>query len=89
MQKFLILLLMMVCLFGPMAIFAWAGNKALSDFGRRPSEGAKVMVPFILKLMGAAFAAIGILMILLKVFGPESGHEPVYRFKDMDWRILK
>ncbi len=89
MQKILILLVMLVCLFGPMAIFAWAGNKALSDFGRRPSEGARVMVPFILKLMAASLIAIGILMILLKIFGPDSGHEPIYRFKDMDWRILK
>lgn len=89
MQKFLILLVMMLCLFGPMAIFAWAGNRALSDFGRRPSDGARVMVPFILKLMAASMVSIGILMILLKVFGPESGKEPIYRFKDMDWRIIK
>ncbi len=89
MQKILILLVMLVCLFGPMAIFAWAGNRALSDIGRRPSEGARVMVPFILKLMAASAVAIGILMILLKVFGPDSGKEPVYRFKNMDWRIIK
>lgn len=80
---------MMVCLFGPMAVFAWAGNRALSDFGRRPSEGARVMVPFIAKLMAASVVCIGILMILLKVFGPESGKEPIYRFQEMDWRILK
>lgn len=89
MQKILILILMMVCLFGPMAIFVWAGNRALADFGRRPSEGARVMVPFIFKVMGASFVAIAILMILLKMFGPDSGHEPIYRFEDMDWRILK
>ena len=81
--------MMMVCLFGPMAIFAWVGNQALSEFGRRPSEGARVMVPFILKLMAASMVAIGILMILLKVFGPESGKEPIYRFKDMDWRVIR
>lgn len=89
MQKIIILLIMLVCLFGPMTIFAWAGNRALTDFGRRPSEGARVMVPFIFKLMGAAIISIGILMVLLKVYGPESGKEPIYRFKDMDWRILR
>lgn len=89
MQKILILLLMMVCLFGPMTVFVWAGNRALTDFGRRPSEGARVMVPFILKLMAASMVAIGLLMVLLKFFGPDSGHEPIYRFKDMDWRIIK
>ncbi len=47
------------------------------------------MVPFILKLMAASFVAIGILMLLLKIFGPDSGHEPIYRFKNMDWRIIK
>ena len=80
---------MMLCLFGPMAIFAWVGNRALSDFGRRPSEGARVMVPFILKLMAASMLAIGVLMILLKVLGPGSGKEPIYRFKNMDWRRIQ
>lgn len=80
---------MLLCLFGPMAIFAWAGNKALSDFGRRPSDGARLMVPFIFKLMAAALVSIGILMILLKIFGPDNAGEPIYRFKDMDWRIIK
>ncbi len=89
MQKIVILLIMLVCLFGPMAVFAWTGNRALSDFGRRPSEGARVMVPFIFKLMAAAIVSIGLLMILLKVYGPEGGKEPIYRFKNMDWRILK
>ena len=86
MEKFIILLLMMVCLFGPMSIFLFVGNKALVDLGKRPSEGSRVMIPFLLKLLGATAVSIILLMVLLKFFVPPDTGELDFRFRDDQWR---
>jgi len=89
MEKLVILLVMLLCLFGPMTLFAIVGNKALTALGKRPSEGARVMIPFIMKITGACIVALALLMVILKLFGHEAGTEPVYRFRDFDWHRLQ
>ncbi len=69
MRDILIFLAMMLCLFGPMALFTILGRKSLDTLGKRPTDSARVMTALIIKLIVAAIVVIGILMALLKFFG--------------------
>lgn len=88
MEKIIILIVVLLCLFAPMSIFALTGYKALIQLGKRPSEGSKVLIPFLIKNLSAVLAGIVILMILLAVFGPKPGEEPIIRFKDFQWQRI-
>lgn len=69
MNNLIILLVMILCIFGPMVIYAIVGYKAMEELGKRPSHGGKVMVPTIFKLTITAGILIGVLMVVLEVFG--------------------
>ena len=89
MKDLVILVLMIVCLFGPMSIFVFVGKKALDDLGKRPSEGAKVMIPFLLKLMGATAVSVILLMIMLKAFGPDGQSLQDLRYDGDKWVLTE
>lgn len=89
MEKIIILIVVLVCLFAPMSIFAVTGYKALTELGKRPSQGNQVMIPFLIKNLAAVLAGIIILMILLAIFGPKQGEEPIVRFQDYRWQRVQ
>jgi F0F1-type ATP synthase membrane subunit c/vacuolar-type H+-ATPase subunit K len=70
-RNLVILLVMLLCLFGPMVIFAFVGNRAIESLGKRPSQGGRVMMGLILKLVITALVLIGLLILLLASFGPK------------------
>jgi hypothetical protein len=72
-----------------MTIFLVMGNKALQGLDKRPSEGAKVMIPFLVKLVVASAISVGLLMILLKVFGPDPNEVKDVKFIDDKWRLTE
>ena len=69
MNNLIILFVMILCIFGPMAIFGFIGHKAMEELGKRPSQGGRVIVPLIFKLTVTAGVLVGILMVVLEVFG--------------------
>ncbi len=87
MPKIVLFLITIVCLFGPMILFAVIGNKALTALGKRPSEGAGTMIPFLIKVIGASLGSVVILAVMLKFFGPGSGDAPALHFTDFDWHL--
>lgn len=89
MEKIIILLVVLVCLFAPMSIFAITGYKALVQLGKRPSEGNKVLMPFLFKNLAAVLVGIVILMVLLVIFGSKPGEKPVIHFQDYRWQRVK
>ena len=69
MQGLLIFVLLCVCVFAPMIVFAVIGYKAIVEMGKRPMQGGRVMIPMIIKLLVTSAVLLGILMFLLEVFG--------------------
>ena len=59
---------MLLCLFGPTALFALIGAKSMNALAKRPSNSAKVMVALLVKIIAAAVVIMGMLMGLLKIF---------------------
>ncbi len=72
-----------------MTLFIVFGHKAITSLGKRPSDGAKAMIPFLIKIIGASMGSVIILMVLLKLFGPGSEGPPKYRYRDFDWRLVR
>ena len=68
MKSVIILLGMLLCLFGPSALFTLVGYKALETVSKRPSDSAKVMIGLITKLVIATVVIVGILGGMLKAF---------------------
>ena len=68
MRNLLIFLAMMLCLFGPTALFAMVGYKSMVSLGKRPTDSARVMVALMMKIIAATAVIMGIQMALLKVF---------------------
>ena len=69
MRNVLILLAMLLCLFGPTAIFTYVGYKAMRDLSKRPTNSAKVMIALITKLVIVSVILMGLLALMLKFFG--------------------
>lgn len=69
MRNFLILLSMIVCLFGPTAIFTVVGYKSMKTLSNRPTNSARIMIALITKLVIVTAILTGILSMLLKYFG--------------------
>ena len=68
MKNVIILLGMVLCLYGPMAFFAFVGYKAIHTVGNRPSDSGRAMIALATKLVITAVVLISILMVMLKVF---------------------
>ena len=60
---------MLLCLFGPTALFTLVGYKAMEAVGKRPSDSARVMTIMLVKMVITAAVLFGILLTLLAVFG--------------------
>ena len=68
MRNVFILLGMMVCLFGPTALFTIIGRKSMEELSKRPTGSGAVMIALITKLIIATAVIVGILVGLLKTF---------------------
>lgn len=69
MIKAIIILSMLACLIGPIAIFSLVGYKSLQNLGKRPSNSSRVMTVLIVKLSITGAILMGMLMMLVKVYG--------------------
>lgn len=89
MQNIILFLVILICLFGPMTLFVVFGHKAITSLGKRPSDGGRAMIPFLIKIIGASMGSVIILMILLKVFGPGSEGPLKFQYRDFDWHLVR
>ena len=66
MRSAIILLSMIVCLFGPTAVFTLVGYKSMKVLSDRPTDSARVMIALITKLVIVASVLVTILGLTLK-----------------------
>lgn len=66
MRNIIILLSMILCLFGPSAIFTVVGYRAFRALSKRPTNSARIMIALITKLVITTAVLMLILTMLLK-----------------------
>lgn len=68
MRNLIIVLVMLLTLFGPTAIFTLVGYKAMIRLGERPSDSAGIMISLLVSVVITSAVLIGSLIGLLKAF---------------------
>ena len=69
MDKWIIILVMVLAILGPSAVIAAIGYSSIKPLGRNPSASPKIMIAMIITLIFAEAIAIIALLILFHLLG--------------------
>jgi len=69
MDKYIIILVMVLTILGPSAVIAAVGHSSIRALGRNPSSAPKIMLAMIIALVFAEAIAIIALLVLFHLLG--------------------